>query len=69
MPELPAIVMHWDWREQPDLEELDRAVRRASGGLARVHQIETDSDQYAIVVADHRVSDAEVAAAWAAERG
>lgn len=61
-----VVVMSWDWREQPDLEQLDQAVRLASGGLARVHTIDTGSDEYAIVVADHRITQAEAEAAWQA---
>ncbi len=59
-----VVVMSWDWREQPDLDQLDQAVRYASGGLARVHTVDTGSDEYAIVVADHRVTAAEAQAAW-----
>lgn len=66
IPELTKIVMTWDWKEQLDLEELDRAVRKASGGLARVHEIDTCSDEFAIVVADHRVTPDEAQAAWGA---
>jgi hypothetical protein len=45
-----AGVLEWDWRGQPDLNRLDRLVHEASGGTVRVHQVRTDSDQYAIVV-------------------
>jgi hypothetical protein len=64
MSDLPKIVVTWDWKEQPDLQELDAAVRKASGGFARVHEIDTGSDQFGIVVADHRVTPEEAAAAW-----
>jgi hypothetical protein len=66
MPDLPKIVLSWDWKEQIDLDDLDDAVRAASAGVARVHQIDTQSDQFAIVVADHRVTPEEADAAWRA---
>ena len=62
--DLPKIVVTWDWKEQPDLDELDRAVWMASGGFARVHPIDTGSDEFAIVVADHRVTADEADAAY-----
>ena len=44
-------VLTWDWREQPDPDELARAVRDVSGGTVHIRQVDTGSDQYAIVVA------------------
>jgi hypothetical protein len=46
----PLAVLSWDWREQPNLDELARAVREVSGGTVHVAQVDTSSDQYAIVV-------------------
>jgi hypothetical protein len=43
-------IMSWDWREQPDLAELDRLVCDVSDGRVRIVPVITGSDQYAIAV-------------------
>lgn len=45
------VVITWDYREQLPLDELHRAISDLSGGRLDIHEIETGSDQYAIVVA------------------
>jgi len=55
------VILSWDWREQPDLDELAKAVLEMSGGTVHIHAVETHSDQYAIVLADTELDDAVVA--------
>lgn len=43
-----ARTLSWDWREQPDLDELARIVHDVSGGTIRLQQIDTGSDGYEI---------------------
>ncbi len=50
--ELTAAVITWDWREQPDLDHLARVVRDVSGGTVHLRPVNTNSDQYAVVVAN-----------------
>lgn len=46
-------VLSWDWREQPDMEELGRIVWEKSGGRVAITSVEdTGSDQYAVVISD-----------------
>lgn len=54
-----AEVISWDWRQQPDLIKLREAVRRVSGGACDLAEIDTGGDDYAVVIADHVVDDAE----------
>lgn len=56
--------MSWDYREQPDLGTLDEILAEVSGGRIHLHQVDTGSDQYAIVVADRELTAAEVDEAW-----
>lgn len=49
----PPQFVSWDWKEQPDVDDLDRAVRRATDGAVRVIEVETGSDLYAIYVGPH----------------
>jgi hypothetical protein len=52
MGDLRIAIMSWDWRGQPDLTELARAVREVSGGGVHLVEADTGSDQYAIVLSD-----------------
>lgn len=54
-----AEVISWGWRQQPDLAALGEAVRRVSGGSCDIVAVETAGDEYAIVVADHTLSEDE----------
>jgi hypothetical protein len=61
--------MAWDWRGQPDLDELDRIVANMSAvplGMIRVHQANTGNDQYGIVVTDEELTPAQVNERWRA---
>lgn len=41
-------VLTWNWREQPDLDHLARILARHN---VHLHQVDTGSDQYAVVIA------------------
>ena len=56
---MTARVLSWDWREQPNLAQLGRAIHDLSGGLLHLHEVQTGSDDYAIVIADQPLTDAE----------
>ena len=53
----------WDWREQPDLDELCAIIAVLSGGRIEVHEVETGTDEYALVFADGPVTEAQCRAA------
>ncbi len=57
-------ILSWDWREQPDLDELAKALREVSGGSVHLHQVETGSDQYAIILSDRALRPNEVDTYW-----
>jgi hypothetical protein len=61
-----ARALSWDWRGQPDLDQLARIVLDVSGGTVHVHQVDTGSDDYAIVVSDRPLTDGEAYAVWVA---
>lgn len=48
----------WDWRGQPDLKELARAIRDLSGGTVSLCEVSSGTDDYAIVLSTARLDDA-----------
>jgi hypothetical protein len=52
-------IMSWDWKAQPDLDRLAAVVLEMSGGRVHMRQAETGSDEYALVVSDEPLSQAE----------
>jgi hypothetical protein len=52
-------LLTWDWRGQPDLDELARILLEVSAGTVHLHQVDTGGDEYAIVLADRALSDRE----------
>lgn len=60
-------VITWDWREQPNLAELATAIRELSDDRVHLTQVDTGSDQYAIVLSRGRLSAESAAAAYAGE--
>jgi hypothetical protein len=52
-----ARVLSWDWREQPDLDQLGRIIADLSGGRLHLRRVDTGSDEYAVVVADSPLSE------------
>lgn len=45
-----ARVMTWDWREQPDIDDLGGIIDVLSGGALHVMEPDTDSDEHALVI-------------------
>lgn len=63
--------MSWDWRGQPDIDELDRIVSNMSlnrtvrnGAMLRVLAANTGMDEYGIVVTDEELDQAQVNERW-----
>lgn len=68
-------VLTWDWRGQPNIDELDRMVYdlSATGLPVRITNVEnTGCDQLAIVIADRELTQKEaeeaLSAYWQEER-
>jgi hypothetical protein len=59
-----ARVLTWDWKEQPDLACLAAAVAEVSAGKVFLRGVETGGDEYAWVVSDYPVTDAEAEALY-----
>lgn len=57
-------ILSWDCREQPDINKLARAVNDLSGGKVHIYEINTQSDQYAIVASDRPLTGNQVAEEW-----
>lgn len=59
-----ARVLWWDWREQPDLGALAKILTEVSGGTVHLHEVDTCSDEYAVVISSAPLSAEEAVAAW-----
>ena len=57
-------VIIWDWREQPDMDEIANAVQELSNGRVQIYDVDTRSDQFAIVISDTPLHSDDVAAAY-----
>ncbi len=57
-------IVSWDWQQQPDLEDLTKALREVSGGLVHLHQVDTGSDEYAIILSDRPLRPLEIDRIW-----
>ncbi len=64
MTEPTAAVITWDWREQPDLKHLARVIETLSGGSVHLRPVVTNSDQYAVVVANTDLDEASAQATY-----
>jgi hypothetical protein len=62
-------LLSWDWREQPDLDRLAQIVRDLSGLRVHLTQVDTGSDEYAIVLSDQQLSEDEAAQVYAGRWG
>lgn len=63
--EPPApVVLVWDYGQQPDMDALAKAVREVSGGAVHLHQADTGSSDYALVIAPAPLTDQAVEAIW-----
>ena len=57
MSTVRASVLSWDWREQPDFDDLARVLLALSGGAIHLQQVDTGSDQFAVVVSTSALSE------------
>jgi hypothetical protein len=64
MPEM--VIIGWDWKDQPDISELHRAVCDISGGKVHIREVESGTDDYTIVVSDAELDDEQAQAAYRA---
>lgn len=61
---LPHRVIEWDWKEQLPTNELREALTALTGGAVMLHEIRTESDQYAIVLATAEMTPEQAYRAW-----
>ncbi len=57
-------ILSWNWRGQPDLERLATALREVSGGAVHLHEVDTGSDEYAIILSDRPLRPLEIDRIW-----
>lgn len=43
-------ILMWDWKAQPDFDELARLVTEVTGVPVKIRKVETGTDQYAIAI-------------------
>lgn len=64
--------MMWDWKEQPDIDELYRIVSNMTAvrprDMIRVISVRTGTDEYGIVITDDGLDQAQADAHWDAWR-
>lgn len=59
------IVVSWDWKAQPNFDEIGAAVRGLSKGQCDIREVPVlGGDDYAVVIADHPLNDEQAQAAW-----
>ncbi len=54
----------WDWRGQLGMAAIAAFVSEISGGKVTMREVDTGTDGYAWVVADHEVGDEEATELW-----
>jgi len=59
-----SYVLSWDCRQQPDLDELAKAIQVLSMGRVHLTQVDTGSDEYAIVLAGRPLDAEEAYRVW-----
>lgn len=59
-------IISWDWRGQPDIEELNEAVSAVFDGIhcPQVTSVDTGGDEYAVLVSPAPMTSAEAQAAY-----
>jgi hypothetical protein len=52
-PKRPEVILEWDWKEQPDWKSVTDSLAHCSsfGSEFVIHEVETNSDAHAIVIA------------------
>jgi hypothetical protein len=48
----------WDWKEEPDLEAIAKAVTEVSGGTVHLREVDTGDPFYVWLISDHELTDA-----------
>lgn len=57
-------ILTWDWKEYPDWEEIAAAANEVSAGGVGMALADTHSDMFALVIADHPITENEATAIW-----
>lgn len=59
-------IISWDWKDQLDIDDLDRYVYdiSATGRPVRIKMVDTGSDQFAITISDVELDDDSALAAY-----
>jgi hypothetical protein len=52
MPKQNYRIVLWDWREQPDWDEINRAIKELNDPKVRIREVNTQSDMFAVVIGD-----------------
>ncbi len=60
-------VMSWDWKEHIDLDQLGCIIHDLSGGDINLYEVDTDSDQEAIVISRGEMTPEQVVEAYRGE--
>jgi hypothetical protein len=58
------VILTWDVGQQPDMDELAKAVREVSGGACHLHEVDTGSNDYALVISPTPLDEQAVADVW-----
>lgn len=53
-------VFSWDYKDQPNWEEITKFVQWLYPSLAHFHPVDTDSDSWAVMIADKKLLPVEV---------
>ncbi len=59
-------IIYWDWKEYAPTDLIAKAVAEVSNGHVHIHDVNTNSDQFAIVVTDEELTEEQVASVWKA---
>jgi hypothetical protein len=59
MTEVRFKKFEWDWKDQPDWDEINEFVH-SLGTIPYFYQVDTHSDSYGVLVADKKLMDGEV---------
>jgi hypothetical protein len=62
-----ARMFTWDYRAQPEMDDIAAAVAELSGGRVFMREVNTRSDEYAWVVSDTELTDEQAERLYFAE--
>ena len=64
---MSAELISWDWKEAAPVDEIIAAIRRVTGvPNLFMRDVDTQSDQYAVVISDAEITDGEADAMYRA---